>query len=147
MAKPSFPYTEELAEEICEKTANSSKGLFDLCDENPTWPRPTTIKKWRRTIPSFASMYALAKCEQADHLADEIIKIADDDSHDTVTKVNDDGSEYETCNSEWIARSRLRVDTRKWLAAKLLPKVYGDSKNDLSTEDKKSLVEQLIDKL
>ena len=25
-----------------------------------------------------------------------------------------------------ISRSRLRVDSRKWVASKLLPKVYGD---------------------
>jgi hypothetical protein len=27
---------------------------------------------------------------------------------------------------EWIARSRLRVDARKWVAAKLKPKKYAD---------------------
>ena len=30
-------------------------------------------------------------------------------------------------NSEWINRSRLRVDTRKWLAGKLCPRLYGDN--------------------
>ena len=29
-------------------------------------------------------------------------------------------------NNEHIQRSRLRVDARKWIAAKLLPKRYGD---------------------
>ena len=28
--------------------------------------------------------------------------------------------------SEAVLRSRLRVETRKWLLAKMLPKVYGD---------------------
>ena len=29
-------------------------------------------------------------------------------------------------NGEHIARSRLRVDTRKWLLSKCLPKIFGD---------------------
>lgn len=29
------------------------------------------------------------------------------------------------CDAEFIARSRLRIDTRKWLASKLAPKIYG----------------------
>ena len=29
-------------------------------------------------------------------------------------------------DNEHMQRSRLRVDTRKWLLAKVLPKVYGD---------------------
>ena len=37
---------------------------------------------------------------------------------------DEDGKE--TVDHERIARSRLRVDSRKWVASKLLPKVYGD---------------------
>lgn len=29
-------------------------------------------------------------------------------------------------DNEHINRSRLRIDTRKWIAAKLAPKIYGD---------------------
>jgi hypothetical protein len=29
-------------------------------------------------------------------------------------------------NGENIQRSRVRIDTRKWLLSKMLPKVYGD---------------------
>ena len=35
-------------------------------------------------------------------------------------------------NSENVQRSRLRIDTRKWLMAKMNPKVYGD-KLDMTT--------------
>ena len=55
-------------------------------------------------------------------MADETLEIADDSSHDTIT--DDEGNER--FNSEFAARSRLRVDTRKWLLSKALPKVYGD---------------------
>jgi len=31
-----------------------------------------------------------------------------------------------TVDHEHIQRARLRVDTRKWILSKMLPKVYGD---------------------
>jgi hypothetical protein len=52
--------------------------------------------------------------------------IADDSRNDFITKTNGDGSTYEQVNSEHIQRSRLRIDTRKWIAARMRPKKYGD---------------------
>src|SRR5258707_6607330 len=63
-----------------------------------------------------------AREEQADKLFREIIEIADDASGDYVT--TSDGQEV--VNHENIQRSRLRVDARKWAAARLAPKKYGD---------------------
>ena len=68
-------------------------------------------------------MYARAKEQQAHVHAEDALDIADERSGD-VLKVTEDGEtrwDYENIN-----RSKLRVDTRKWFAAKLLPKVYGD---------------------
>ena len=38
---------------------------------------------------------------------------------------NDERGGWEL-NGEHIQRSRVRIDTRKWLLSKMLPKVYGD---------------------
>ena len=77
--------------------------------------------------PELEKQYARAKELQAEMLADEIIQISDDGSNDTYKKTDADGNEYgEEVNHDVIARSRLRVDARKWVAAKLLPKKYGD---------------------
>ncbi len=72
--------------------------------------------------PELTEQYARAKEVQAETLADEIVQIADDGQNDTYK--DDEGNE--TTNHDVIARSRLRVDARKWVAAKLLPKKYGD---------------------
>ncbi len=40
----------------------------------------------------------------------------------------DDDEGYKL-NGEHVQRSRLRIDTRKWLAGKLKPKKYGDRIN------------------
>ncbi len=49
-------------------------------------------------------------------------------------------------NGEHVNRSRLRIDTRKFLAAKLLPKQYGTQPDD-DKVNTHALVEKLIDKL
>jgi hypothetical protein len=55
-------------------------------------------------------------------MSQEIIDIADESANDT--QFDDVGNPRQ--NSEWINRSRLRVDTRKWLMSKLAPKKYGE---------------------
>ena len=58
---------------------------------------------------------------QAEGLADELFAIADDGSNDW-----QEGQFGPMFNKEAAARSRLRVDTRKWYLSKVLPKVYGE---------------------
>ncbi len=69
-----------------------------------------------------STRYAMAKEQQAALLADEIITISDDSSEDAL--ITEDGKRI--YNKEFVNRSRLRVDARKWVAAHLLPKKYGD---------------------
>jgi hypothetical protein len=75
-----------------------------------------------RNPSDFRDRYARAREEQADKLFREIIEIADDASGDYVT--TSDGKRI--VDHENIQRSRLRVDARKWAAARLAPKKYGD---------------------
>lgn len=60
-------------------------------------------------------------------MADELLDIADDGSNDWMEREGGaDGQAGYAVNGEVLARSRLRVDTRKWIVCKMLPKVYGD---------------------
>jgi hypothetical protein len=85
-----------------------------------------TFYKWIENDESKSKRYARA-CElRADSIFEDILDIADDSSQD-VTKVDiGDGVEVEKVNSEIVQRSRLRVDARKWILAKMNPKKYGD---------------------
>lgn len=69
----------------------------------------------------FAAQYTRAREIGYHMMADELLGIADDGTND-YTKT-DDG---ERLNAEHVQRSRLRLDTRKWLLSKALPKIYGD---------------------
>lgn len=63
--------------------------------------------------PELAEQYARAKEEGIERFADEIAEIADNESQDIF-------------NPAKVARDRLRIDSRKWLLSKLIPKKYGD---------------------
>lgn len=121
MGRPST-YTEELGRAICKAVSTSTDSLAQICARNPGFPVRETVYSWRIDHPTFGNMYALAKGMQADLLAEEVLSIADDSSRDTII----DAEGNERCDHEWVHRSRLKIDARKWIACKLMPKVYGD---------------------
>jgi hypothetical protein len=90
-----------------------------VCDEVGVGQR--TVWDWLASDREFSQQYAHAKQMCAEHLADEIIEIADDSSQDTYI----DRNGQRVTNYEVIALARLRIDARKWYAAKLMPKKYG----------------------
>lgn len=59
-------------------------------------------------------------------MADETLEICDDGSNDWLERQGEDEKRTYVLNGEHVQRSRLRVDTRKWLLSKALPKIYGD---------------------
>ena len=139
-------YSEKLAALVCERVATSTFGLARLCELHDDLPTKFTINLWRYKYPEFSTQYAQAKLKQADLLAEEILDIADDGTNDWMQTWGEDGDVGWKLNGEHVQRSRLRIDTRKFLAAKLLPKQYGEKPEDKKAEDK-SVIEMLIDKL
>jgi hypothetical protein len=119
-------YTEELAAEICRAIATSTEGIRKITKKHSHFPCTDTIFQWRFDYPTFSAQYTLAKQLQADLLAEEIIDISDDGTNDFMEDKNNEGYKF---NGEAVARSRLRVDSRKWIACKLLPKVYGEKQD------------------
>lgn len=115
-------YTPELGMKICRAISTSVDSLKKICARNPDFPNRECIWSWRLDFPEFANLYNEARRTQADLMAEELNEIADDDSGDLM--FGELGTPKQ--NTEFIARSRLRIDTRKWIACKLLPKVYGD---------------------
>lgn len=140
IGRPSI-YTQELADEICAKIASNGKGIQLLCAENAHWPSKDTIFEWLKKYSDFSDQYVQAKQLQIETFIDDILEIADDASQDLVT--NEHGNLVS--NNVSIARARLRIDTRKWLASKLVPKIYGLGKKDNVANV--SVLERLINDL
>lgn len=83
---------------------------------------PSTITDLARKDAPFAAMYARALDDRAETLVDQLLPIADDPNIETNDK-------------------RIRVDTRKWIASKLMPRKYGDRvQSDVDLNVKVTLV-------
>ena len=116
-------FSEELADRILERIADGD-GLRRICAADDM-PARSTVFKWLAERPEFSDRYAHARDAQADALFEDMLDIADDSSHD-VKLVGSEGEEREVCDTEFVQRARLRVETRKWMASKLAPKRYGE---------------------
>jgi hypothetical protein len=115
-------YTPEVARKICLQIAEG-KSLREIC-RNEDMPADATVREWVvDDRDGFSAQYTRAIQARAVLWAEEITGIADDGSNDTYIDPN---TGQEKTNAEVVARSRLRVDTRKWMLSKVLPKVYGD---------------------
>ena len=99
-------FSQALFDRICERIAEG-ESLRSIC-EGADMPARVNVFRWLEGDDALRNQYARAREHQADHEFDEIKAIAD------LASVED------------VQVARLRVDTRKWRAGKLRPKVYGD---------------------
>lgn len=107
--KPSIPYTKALGERIAAQL-EEGLSLSKIC-EAPGMPHKSTVNRWAHDDKHpFSRQYAPARARGYRIHADEIMDIADEETTDPVQ----------------VARNRLRIDTRKWVLAKMMPKIYGD---------------------
>ena len=137
-------YSAETAFKICEAIADG-QSLRSICAE-ADMPAKSTVLRWLADDQheGFLAQYELARQAQADAIVDEIVDIADDATNDWMERLPEDkrGPGWDL-NGEHVQRSKLRIDTRKWLAARLRPKVYGDKLDLTSGGDKLGMAEAL----
>ena len=116
---PATKFTAELADEICRRMANGDS-LRSICRDDHM-PAESTVRGWAvDDQEGFAERYERARGMHADALFDDALEIADDATGDLVE--GKDGKKV--LDHEHVQRSKLRVDTRKWAAARLAAK-YG----------------------
>lgn len=84
-----------------------------------------TVRDWIDKSPERSAKYARAREDRADHFADEIVAIGDEATVEDVLDANGEvvGVRFDATA---VARNRLRVDARKWIAARMKPRVYGE---------------------
>lgn len=117
MARPTL-YTSEIADEICERIA-TGETLRDIC-RSDGMPSYRSVYRWRESDAQFSARFTLAREIGGDVIAEQTLEIADETSHDTI-----ETEHGEKPNSEWINRSKLRVETRLKLLAVWFPRKYG----------------------
>lgn len=96
--------------------------------KRPWMPACPTILSWGNDPNHpFSDQYAKGRMLGFLARADEVLDIADDGSNDWMERISKDGEALGwVVNGEAVARSRLRVETRKWMLSKMLPKLYGE---------------------
>lgn len=106
------------------------ESLRSIC-EDVGMPPESTVRGWViDDVDGFAAQYARARALQAERWAEEIMAISDE-----LPAMTGEGK----IDSAGVQHQRLRVDSRKWLLSKVLPKVYGDKIDVTSGGDKVGL--------
>lgn len=100
---------------VFERIANGESVRKILAEEG--MPPSSSFYKALKEDPEIVERYMRAREIQADKLFDECLEIAD--QYEADTEKGEGGTDH-------IQRARLRIDTRKWMAGKMRPKVYGD---------------------
>lgn len=122
--------TARLTAKICERIM-AGQSLHKICNRgNPRMPTLRTVASWLANDPDFREAYYQACRIAAQLRIDQVFDIADDATNDfmevEVPLRNGESTTKIVVNTEAIQRSKLRVDTRKWYAQKMIPKLYGD---------------------
>lgn len=108
LGRPSS-YTDDQGAFICAWVAQG-RSLAAWCRQSGI--PMETVYRWLRARADFREMYAQAHEDRADTLADEAQAIADQAADQP--------------SIEGVAAAKLRVETRKWIAAKLRPGKWGE---------------------
>ena len=123
---------------VCEMTADTIAARVIAVEIGVSW---ATLTAWIDADQARSEQYAHARAAQADKFADDILSIADELTIEASYKGEDVTLDV---SSSAVARNRLRVDARKWLASKMAPKKYGD-KLALGGADDLAAIKQVID--
>lgn len=129
-------FSQEIADRICELVSDG-KLLTHICDKNnPDYVGVSrvTVYSWRIAYPEFLNAYAKALENQQMTFADEILMIAADQSRDyqeqeIVTQSAKNGTTITTktvSDNTAVQRDRLRVDSMKFLMARLASNTFGE---------------------
>jgi hypothetical protein len=96
--------TEKLEEIILERLRDG-EALNAIC-VGPDMPRESTVRVWAAEDSPFADAYRRAREIGYMRMADEMIQIADTEPD--------------------AAKARNRIDVRKFMLMKMMPKIFGD---------------------
>lgn len=141
--------THRMVDYLCAKLANSTQLMDEVLKEMPEpfrllYPATSTVysRLWdtgNRNHDYFRDQFYGARIRQADFMAFEAMKIADDAQYDWVLRAKRDGVVV-AFDREHVARSKLRVEQRNLLAKRLNPKEYNLNRTEITGKDGKPLV-------
>lgn len=131
VGRPPVPYNPDIAAELCGRVLSSRDSLRTICAEmtgEGTVIAESTVFRWLSQNEEFQELYTRAKQLQCHAIAEGLRDMAADGTNDYMLRLAyNGGNPGWELNGENINRSKLRIDTDKWLLSKLMPKKYGDT--------------------
>lgn len=137
-------YSEALAAEILD-AMSVGHSVQDICRRDGM-PTIDTVWRWRWSIPDFSERYDLARDRRAEIQALRVEELADEKP---LTYVDAQG--IERIDPAWAQVQKLRIDSRKWIASRLVPafservaiagKVDHDHKHSIDPNDRQRFQE------
>lgn len=116
-------FSHELFDRICERMAEG-ESLRSICKAK-AMPNKRTVMRWLADDESLQAQYAEAQNLRAEHYFDQIVDIADSNADPQKT--------------------RVQIDARKWVLARMNPKKYGDKfTQELTGEGGGALVVKIV---
>lgn len=141
-------YDEVLAMQICERFATEIGMRLTEFYTNTSYPTLATWGRWCDAHPMLNAAFTRAREAQMDLQAEEVERWSAEPLMGTITTVRTGVGAHgevidvtETRTHDNVERAKLKVDTRKWILAKLHPKKYGTQ--PLAVEDDSPLKELL----
>jgi hypothetical protein len=104
-------YSQEIAAEILNRMS-CGEYMTHILESDPKFPTHVTLYNWMDKHPEFLTAYARARDLQARRFVEQCLEISDEARHED--------------NAAKVQAARLRVDTRKWVAARLAPREWGE---------------------
>lgn len=118
------------------------KSLWTAVREVEGAPTAPVFQRWCREDDNLTKLYAASRLRGYLMFAEDLQEIADNphEGITTVTTRNEHGVEERITKEDMIGHRTLQIATRKWLLAKMMPKVFGD-RISVDTTDPKALQE------
>lgn len=116
--KPDTPYTPELADQIINRLADGETLIRITRDDG--MPHTSAIHQWISTYPDFAERYQKARQHAATSLVEQMMEeVAAEE------------------RPEQVGLTRLKMETKRWVASKFNPQAFGDTRKiDITGEIK-----------
>lgn len=150
MGRPT-DYAPAIVDVICDRLADGESLRAICAAEN--MPNRSTVFRWLRSYPEFAALYAIAREAQADAYADDVVALADEQIIGEIVTTKDvvvgkgDAATIEPVverkTADAVDRSRLMVDSRKWAAARMSPRKYGNRLEHVGDPDRPIHIEKI----
>ena len=108
-------YSEVLATAILD-LMSVGHSVQEICKRDGM-PTVDTVWRWRWNVPGFSEAYDRARDQRAEIQALRVEELADEKP---LTYVDAQG--IERIDPAWAQVQKLRIDTRKWIASRLVPR-------------------------